>query len=210
MGCSNPNEEESINAMRNKLNLIISKNNSKYNTLNQQLTKLDMEISQLESDIVQNQFILSEEELKSKARILAEKKKDRIRKDKEIKHLVTLNDTMKNNLNMIELKIEEYRNAKSIEEANQLMNSIKMDFNKIFSNNVNNLLKQKQKDEENMRVLEQGNQLYLNDKDNMVEDPDDILKNLIGNKGANIPSPNPAPIPNPVPTPNDKIYYNKI
>ena len=180
MGCSNVTEEEKIISKKRKLETIINENESNLKQKDAEVTKLDMKIVQLESDIVQNQFILSEIELKNKARIIAELKKDKIRKDKERNNLNILNETMKNNLQMMELKIEEYRNAKSIEEANSLLKDIyNMNFSKSYKNNVKSLLQNKQQNEENMRVLEDGNKLYLNDNNNKVESPDDILNNLI-------------------------------
>ena len=180
MGCSNATEEEKIISKKRKLENIINENESKLKQKDAEVTKLDMKIVQLESDIVQNQFILNEIELKNKARIIAELKKDKIRKDKERNNLNILNETMKNNLQMMESKIEEYRNAKSIEEANSILKDIyNMNFGKSYKNNVKSLLQNKQQNEENMRVLEDGNKLYLNDNNNMVESPDDILNNLI-------------------------------
>ena len=166
-------------SMKRKLDNIIRENESKLKQKESELTNIDMKIVQLESDIVQNQYILNEFELKNKAKMLAELKKDKIRKDRERKYLYNLNETQKNNLQMMELKIEEYHNAKNMDEANSILNDIyKMNFNKIYNNNVNGLIKAKQQNEENMRILEAGNNLYLNDNENMVESPDDILNRL--------------------------------
>ena len=179
MGCSNASEEGKIMSMKRKLDNIIRENESKLKQKESELTNIDMKIVQLESDIVQNQYILNEFELKNKAKMLAELKKDKIRKDRERKYLYNLNETQKNNLQMMELKIEEYHNAKNMDEANSILNDIyKMNFNKIYNNNVNGLIKAKQQNEENMRILEAGNNLYLNDNENMVESPDDILNRL--------------------------------
>ena len=179
MGCSQASEEDKISSMKRKLEGVIYKNDSELKIKETELAKLEMKIVQYESDIVQNQFILNELELKRKARDLAEVKKDKIRKERERNQLAVFNDTMKNNLQMMESKIQEYRNAKSIEEANSILNDIyKMDFSKTYNKNIDGLLKCKQQNEENMRILEAGNNLYLNDNDNRVESPDEILNNL--------------------------------
>ena len=182
MGCSNSNisEADKLTLFRRKLVGQTESNKARLNILNQKLIKIQMEISQLECDIRQNYMRMSEIEQKNKARKIAELKKDEIRQKKQVNQLTILNDTMNNNLNMMDIKIEEYRNAKSIEEANSILNDIyKMDFGKTYSKNVDTLYKIKQQDEENMRALEAGNNLYLNDNENMVESPDDILNNLL-------------------------------
>ena len=182
MGCSNNNvsEEDKLFSFKRKLISQTESNKTKLNILNQKLTKIQMEIRQLESDIRLNNTGMNEIELKNKAKKIAELKKDEIRQQKEVKNLTILNDTMKNNLQMMESKIEEYRNAKSIEEANSILKDIyKMDFHKTYSKNVDILMKNKQQNDDNMRVLEAGNNLYLSDNGNMVESPDDILNNLL-------------------------------
>ncbi len=180
MGCSSSNEEDKLSSFKRKLISQIEFNKTKLNIANQRLTKIQMEISQLETDIRLNHTEMSEIEQKNKARKIAELKKDEIRQKNIVNNLTTLNDTMKNNLQMMEMKIEEYRNAKSIEEANSILNQIyKMDFGKTYNKNVETLLKVKQQDDDNMRGLEAGNKLYLSGNGNIVESPEDILNNLL-------------------------------
>ena len=172
--------------IKRKLKIQVMDNEIKIKYKNKCLVDLGIEIKNLESNIIQNQFTLSEIELKSKARLIAEKKKDILRKEKEINNLTILNDTMKNNLEFIEGKIQEYKNAENIEEANEILKQVyKMDFRKTYNDNANFLLKNKERDETNMKDLEMGNNLYLSSNNEKVESADDILKRLI-----NKPSPN--------------------
>ena len=180
MGTSS-SKEEKLQAIKRRLFGQIEYNKAKLKLMNNDLVEIEMNIEIGESDIVQNQFVLSELELNNKARILSGLKNDKARTEKSIKKLSTLNETMKNNLDMLEIKIQEYRAAKSIKEANSIFKDIdKMDFSKTYDKNNNNLQKLKQQNNEDMAILENGNKQYLNDGDNEVQSPEDILKNLIG------------------------------
>ena len=180
MGASS-SKEEKLQSIKRKLLFQVEYNKNKLKLMNDELTKMEMKIEIGEADIAQNQFVLSEIELNSKARMLSEIKKDKARKEKSIQKLSNLNEAMKNNLEMLEIKIQEYRAAQSIKEANSIFKDIeKMDFSKTYDNNANNLLKHKQQDNEIMANLEIGNKQYLNDGDNEVESPEDILNRLIG------------------------------
>ena len=145
-----------------------------------ELTKLEMEKQQLEFDIVENQKNMSKIEQKNKARILLEKMKDSKRKEREIKHMTILSNTLKDNLQFIESKLEEIQNEQNIKEANLVLEEIgKMDLDKIYTNNYNMLLNNKEKDQANIKVLKEGNDEYLSNNDDIVESADDILKRLL-------------------------------
>ena len=145
-----------------------------------ELTKLEMEKQQLEFDIVENQKSMSKIEQKNKARILLEKMKDSKRKEREIKHMTILSNTLKDNLQFIESKLEEIQNEQNIKEVNLVLEEIgKMDLDKIYTNNYNMLLNNKEKDQANIKVLKEGNDKYLSNNDDIVESADDILKRLL-------------------------------
>ena len=176
-------KEEKLFSIKRRLFGQIEINKAKLKLMNDELVKIEMKIEIAESDIVQNQYVLSELELKNKARIVSELKMDKLRKEKSIQKLSTLNKTMKNNLDILEIKIQEYRAAKCVKEANSIFKDIeKMDFSKTYENNINNLLKFKHQDNEDMAILENGNKQYLNDGDSEVQSPEDILNNLIGQR----------------------------
>ena len=187
MGCSSPNDEyEKMEEIKRKLKIQIMNNEINLKYKNEYLINLGKEIQKLESYIIKNQNNLSKVELTSKARLIAEKKKDVIRKEKEINSLTVLNDTQKNNLGFIEGKIEEYKNAANIEEANAILKQVnQMDFNKAYNDNANYLLKNKERDEINIRDLEIGNNLYIGNNDEKVENADDILQRLLNKPTTN-------------------------
>lgn len=183
MGSSSSKKDKTIRKLetiKRSLSIQILDNKLKNDYKEKELTKLEMEKQQIETDIKKNQKNLSKVELNNKARILSEKIKDSIRKEKELKHLNTLSDTLKNNLQFIESKITEIQNEQNIKDSNKLLEEIdKMDFNKVYTNNSDILLKNKEKDQVNMEDLKAGNNAYLSSNDYKVESEDEILKRLL-------------------------------
>ena len=194
MGCcgnKTNSKEEKLRELKIQLATQIQINDIKENNLKRSLTKIKMEIEQLEYDIKENNTGLSEIEQKNKKKKIAELKNDQIRKERELKHSTILNETMKNNLTMMEMKIEEYHNAKSIEESNAILKQIySMDFRSIYKKNNENLNKIKLQDEKNMKELEEANKQFLEDNEHPVQSPEEILNNLIYSK--NVPAPSPV------------------
>ena len=194
MGCcgnKTNSKEEKLRELKIQLATQIQINDIKENNLKRSLTKIKMEIEQLEYDIKENNTGLSEIEQKNKKKKIAELKNDQIRKERELKHSTILNETMKNNLTMMEMKIEEYHNAKSIEEANAILKQIySKDFRSIYKKNNENLNKIKLQDEKNMKELEDANKQFLEDNEHPVQSPEEILNNLIYSK--NVPAPSPV------------------
>ena len=194
MGCcgnKTNSKEEKLRELKIQLATQIQINDIKENNLKRSLTKIKMEIEQLEYDIKENNTGLSEIEQKNKKKKIAELKNDQIRKERESKHSTILNETMKNNLTMMEMKIEEYHNAKSIEESNAILKQIySMDFRSIYKKNNENLNKIKLQDEKNMKELEDANKQFLEDNEHPVQSPEEILNNLIYSK--NVPAPSPV------------------
>ena len=87
MGASS-SKEEKLQSIKRRLFGQIEFNKAKLKLMYNELTNIEMKIEITESDIVQNQFVLSELELKNKARILAEIKKDKVRTEKSIQKLL--------------------------------------------------------------------------------------------------------------------------
>ena len=165
---------------KRNLKIEILKHQLKNEYEEKELTKLEMEKQQLEFDIVENQKMMSKIEQKNKAKILLEKIKDSKRKEREIKNMTILSNTLKDNLQFIESKLEEIKNEQNIKEVNLILEEIgKMDLNKIYTNNYNLLQNNKEKDQANMKILKEGNDEYLSSNDEVVESADDILKRLL-------------------------------
>ena len=145
-----------------------------------ELIKLEMEKQQMEFDIQENQKIMSKIERNNKASILFDKMKESKKKEREINNMTILSNTLKDNLQFIEIKLDEIKNEQNIKEVNLVLDEIgKMDLDKIYSINYKLLLNTKEKDQANMNDLNKENDLYISDKDDIVESPDEILKRLL-------------------------------
>ena len=80
---------------------------------------------------------------------------------------------------MIKAKIEEERNKQSIKESNQLMKKLgKENTAEVLQTNVNNLMAEQEKADENKRILEDGNRAINSDLG--VLDEEDYLKKILG------------------------------
>ena len=117
--------------------------------------------------------------MKTKVKKLCDIRLDRERTQKLLDSVRAYNETLKNNLAMIKAKIEEERNKQSIEESNQLMKKFgKENTADILNTNVNNLMVEQEKADENKRILENGNRAINSDLGILNED--DYLKQLLG------------------------------
>ena len=117
--------------------------------------------------------------MKSKAKKLLDIRKDRERTQKLLDSIRVYNETLKNNLAMIKAKIEEERNKQSIEESNKLMKKLgKENTADVLQTNVNNLMVEQEKADENKRILEDGNRAINSDLGILNEE--DYLKKLLG------------------------------
>ena len=75
-------------------------------------------------------------------------------------------------------KIEEIRNNKQIQEGNELMNELKdLDNGETLQANLNNLMIERQKEEENMQIMKNGNNAINND---LGINEDEYLKRILG------------------------------
>ncbi len=183
---SSSSKEQKMESSRRTLIGQIEFNKAKLNSMKEELTKLEMKIENLESDLVENKFVLNDIEQKNKAVMISEMQKERSRMAKSIKHLSLIKETMENNLEIMEMKIQEYKVAKNIKEANAIFNDIEnMNFGQTYKNNANILKKLKKQEDKNMEILEKGNEEYLKDGKNEVEEsPGDISYDFMGEKPA--------------------------
>ena len=139
---------------------------------------MEAQIKQGEADLKQNQYSYSETEKINKAKRLIDLKKDQQRNQKSLDSLRTYNETLKNNLDMLKKKIEEIRNNKQIQEGNELMNELKdLDNGETLQANLNNLMIERQKEEENMQIMKNGNNAINND---LGINEDEYLKRILG------------------------------
>ena len=168
-----------LNSLKSRVMTTIEVNNIKISNLEKKIENLDMTIKQGENDLIQNQYSYSESEKKNKAQKLMELQKDRAREQKSLESLRTYNDTLKNNLSMLNGKIEELRNIQQIQEGDDLLKQLgSLDTGETLRQNIENLMIQRQKEEENIKIMQNGNNAINSDLG--IQSADDYLNNLLG------------------------------
>ena len=189
MGClnnSSVSEKDAISkltSLKGRVMTSIETNNIKISLAEKKIDNLDNQIKQGENDLKQNQYSYSDSEKKTIAKKLYELTKDRAREQKNLDSLRAYNETLKNNLSMLEGKIEELRNAQQINEGNELMKELNgIDTGEALKRNIENVMTERQKEEEHLRILQQGNNVINSDLG--VTNEDDYLKQLLGNNTA--------------------------
>ena len=186
MGCFETKEDiptkiNKLTMLKGKMLSTIEINKVKIEGMQKKIENLDSQIKQGENDLVQNKFSYSETELKTKAKQIYELKKDRQRLEKQMETSNAYNDNLKNNLSKIETKIEELRNAGTIMEGNDVMNGMD-DLNTadILQKNIEGMMREDQNQDENLRILKNGEQAMNEGLGNF----DDYMNSLLG-KGTN-------------------------
>ena len=191
MGCltspkiTDPAEQiRQLNNLRNNVLTNIEINKVKISSQEQQIQELDEQIKQLSNDLVQNQYSYSETEKLQKAQKIVELKTDRQRAQKSLDLLKANNENLKNNENMINSKIEEIKSFGTMNEQNKLMGQLAdTDPTAALQQNLRDIMKQQQKDEEMIRALNVGNTAA----NSGVGTADDLLKQLLGSGTAGAP-----------------------
>ena len=173
-----------LNNLRNNVLTTIEINKVKISGQEQQIQELDEQIKQLSNDLVQNQYSYSETEKLQKAQKIVELKTDRQRAQKSLDLLKANNENLKNNENMINSKIEEIKSFGTMNEQNKLMGQLAdTDPTAALQQNLRDIMKQQQKDEEMIRALNVGNTAA----NSGVGTADDLLKQLLGSGTAGAP-----------------------
>jgi predicted RNase H-like nuclease (RuvC/YqgF family) len=158
-------------------------NKIKISKLEQDIQNFDTQIKQGENDIKQNQYSYSDLEKKAKVKKLMEYQKDRQRAQANLEKLSAYNETLKSNLSNVESKIEEIRNNMQFREGNEIMNQLgDLDTGDILQENIQNIMRQQQQDMQNLRILENGNNVI--NANLGIKNEDDYLKSLLGTAGA--------------------------
>jgi predicted RNA-binding protein with EMAP domain len=191
MGCltspkiTDPAEQiRQLNNLRNNVLTKIEINKVKISSQEQQIQEIDEQIKQLSNDLVQNQYSYSETEKLQKAQKIVELKTDRQRAQKSLDLLKANNENLKNNENMINSKIEEIKSFGTMNEQNKLMGQLAdTDPTAALQQNLRDIMKQQQKDEEMIRALNVGNTAA----NSGVGTADDLLKQLLGSGTAGAP-----------------------
>ena len=188
MGCLSADDRgedavSKLTSLKGRVMTTIQLNDIKIAKSGKELEKIEAAIKQGENDIKQNQYSYSDSEKQTKVNKLIDLQKDRAREQKSLDALRTYNETLKNNLTMLNSKIEEVRNAQQIKEGNDLMKELgSLDTGETLRQNIENVMMENQRQEGNIKIMQNGNNALNSDLG--IQNPDDYLKSLLGTAGA--------------------------
>ena len=188
MGCLSADDRDNdavskLTSLKGRVMTTIQVNDIKIAKSEKELEKIEAAIKQGENDIKQNQYSYSDSEKQTKVKKLIDLQKDRAREQKSLDALRTYNETLKNNLTMLNSKIEEVRNAQQIKEGNDLMKELgSLDTGETLRQNIENVMMENQRQEDNIKIMQNGNNALNSDLG--IQNPDDYLKSLLGTAGA--------------------------
>ena len=188
MGCLSADDRDNdavskLTSLKGRVMTTIQVNDIKIAKSEKELEKINAAIKQGENDIKQNQYSYSDSEKQTKVNKLIDLQKDRAREQKSLDALRTYNETLKNNLTMLNSKIEEVRNAQQIKEGNDLMKELgSLDTGETLRQNIENVMMENQRQEGNIKIMQNGNNALNSDLG--IQNPDDYLKSLLGTAGA--------------------------
>lgn len=188
MGCLSADDRDNdavskLTSLKGRVMTTIQVNDIKIAKSEKELEKIEAAIKQGENDIKQNQYSYSDSEKQTKVNKLIDLQKDRAREQKSLDALRTYNETLKNNLTMLNSKIEEVRNIQQIKEGGDLMKELgSLDTGETLRQNIENVMMENQRQEGNIKIMQNGNNALNSDLG--IQNPDDYLKSLLGTAGA--------------------------
>ena len=188
MGCLSADDRDNdavskLTSLKGRVMTTIQVNDIKIAKSEKELEKIEAAIKQGENDIKQNQYSYSDSEKQTKVNKLIDLQKDRAREQKSLDALRTYNETLKNNLTMLNSKIEEVRNIQQIKEGGDLMKELgSLDTGETLRQNIENVMMENQRQEDNIKIMQNGNNALNSDLG--IQNPDDYLKSLLGTAGA--------------------------
>ena len=188
MGCLSADDRDNdavskLTSLKGRVMTTIQVNDIKIAKSEKELEKIEAAIKQGENDIKQNQYSYSDSEKQTKVNKLIDLQKDRAREQKSLDALRTYNETLKNNLTMLNSKIEEVRNAQQIKEGNDLMKELgSLDTGETLRQNIENVMMENQRQVDIIKIMQNGNNALNSDLG--IQNPDDYLKSLLGTAGA--------------------------
>ena len=190
MGCFttkilDPEEQiRQLTKLKNDVTTTVETNNIRISGIQQQIQEINDEIKQLENDIVQNQYSYSEAEKLQKAQKIIELKTDLQRAQKTLNLINPNNENLKNNITMINSKIQEIETNRITKMENDIMTKIgDTDPTPALKKNIEYIMEQIEKDNKIIEMLNNGNKAINPD----VGTAEDILKQTLGNGTAGAP-----------------------
>ena len=190
MGCFttkilDPEEQiRQLTKLKNDVTTTVETNNIRISGIQQQIQEINDEIKQLENDILQNQYSYSEAEKLQKAQKIIELKTDLQRAQKSFDLLNPNNENLKNNITMINSKIQEIETNRITKMENDIMTKIgDTDPTPALKKNIEYIMEQIEKVNKIIEMLNNGNKAINPD----VGNAEDILKQTLGNGTAGAP-----------------------
>ena len=190
MGCFttkilDPEEQiRQLTKLKNDVTTTVETNDIRISGIQQQIQEINEEIKQIENDIVQNQYSYSEAEKLQKAQKIIELKSDLQRAQKTLNLINPNNENLKNNITMINSKIQEIETNRITKMENDIMTKIgDTDPTPALKKNIEYIMEQIEKDNKIIEMLNNGNKAINPD----VGTAEDILKQTLGNGTAGAP-----------------------
>ena len=190
MGCFttkilDPEEQiRQLTKLKNDVTTTVETNDIRISGIQQQIQEINEEIKQLENDIVQNQYSYSEAEKLQKAQKIIELKSDLQRAQKTLNLINPNNENLKNNITMINSKIQEIETNRITKLENDIMTKIgDTDPTPALKKNIEYIMDKIEKDNKIIEMLNNGNKAINPD----VGTAEDLLKQTLGNGTAGAP-----------------------
>ena len=177
MGITSPTPQQQLKSLykiKGKFITNIEINKIKIDKLEEKISDYNSQIEEKDTEIMQYQYSLNEDEKLLKAKKVIILRNDRDREQRQLNNLYAFNETLKNNLDSVKNKIGELEMYINVKDVNKILKqSGILDTNKTFI--------------ENAEIILEGGQIIkgltninsgLNEG---IQSPDDYLKSLLGN-----------------------------
>ena len=180
MGITSPTQQQlkSLYKIKGKFITNIDINKIKIDKLEEKISDYNSQIKEKDTEIMQYQYSLNEDEKLLKAKKVIILRNDRDREQRQLNNLYAFNETLKNNLDSVKNKIGELEMYINVKDANKILKqSGILDTNQTFIENAEIILEGRDKTGQIIKGLTNANSC-LNEG---IQSPDDYLKSLLGN-----------------------------
>ena len=180
MGITSPTQQQlkSLYKIKGKFITNIEINKITIDKLEEKISDYNSQIKEKDTEIMQYQYSLNEDEKLLKAKKVIILRNDRDREKGQLNNLYAFNETLKNNLDLVKNKIGELEMYINVKDANKILKqSGILDTNQTFIENAEIILEGRDKTGQIIKGLTNGNSC-LNEG---IQSPDDYLKSLLGN-----------------------------
>ena len=181
MGITSPTPQQQLKSLykiKGKFITNIEINKITIDKLEEKISDYNSQIKEKDTEIMQYQYSLNEDEKLLKAKKVIILRNDRDREKGQLNNLYAFNETLKNNLDLVKNKIGELEMYINVKDANKILKqSGILDTNQTFIENAEIILEGRDKTGQIIKGLTNGNSC-LNEG---IQSPDDYLKSLLGN-----------------------------